>query len=75
MSSGSQSAICSRPISLPLPLDDGPKPAWPHALVVVRAALAEEVAARLRPAWGPAKLIRPSDADASRLLEVLGARL
>ena len=56
-------------------LDDGPKPAWPHALVVVRAALAEEVAARLRPAWGPAKLIRPSDADASRLLEVLGARL
>ena len=40
-----------------------------------RAALAEEVAARLRPAWGPAKLIRPSDADASRLLEVLGARL
>ena len=56
-------------------LDAGPKPAWPHALVVVRAALAEEVAARLRLAWGPAKLIRASEADAIRLQEALGARL
>ena len=38
-------------------------------------ALAEEVAVRLRLAWGPAKLIRASEADAIRLQEALGARL
>ena len=55
-------------------LDAGPAPAWPHALVVVRSALAEEAAARLCPAWGPVELIRPDGAGASRLREALLAR-
>ena len=52
-------------------LDAGPAPAWPHALVVVRAALAEEVAARLQGAWGPVELVRPDESGARRLREVL----
>ena len=55
-------------------LDAGPAPAWPHALVVVRSSLAEEVAARLRPAWDSVKLIRPGEAGARRLHKVLLAR-
>ncbi len=55
-------------------LDAGPVPAWPHALVVVRSALAEEAAARLCPAWGPVELIRPDGIGASRLREALLAR-
>lgn len=55
-------------------LDAGPAPAWPHALVVVRSALAEEAAARLCPAWGPVELIRPDGTGASRLREALLAR-
>lgn len=52
-------------------LEAGPAPAWPHALVVVRAALAEEAAARLRPAWGSVELVHPDDAGASLLREAL----
>lgn len=55
-------------------LDAGPAPAWPHALVVVRSALAEEAAARLRPAWAAVELVRPDEAGATRLREVLLAR-
>lgn len=49
----------------------GPGPAWPHALVVVRAALADEVAARLSPVWGEPALLSPDEADARRLREPL----
>ena len=49
----------------------GPGPAWPHALVVVRAALADEVAARLSPVWGEPALLSPNEADARRLREPL----
>ena len=52
-------------------LDTGPTPAWPHVLVVVRATLAEEVAARLQGAWGPVELVRPDESGARRLREVL----
>ena len=54
-------------------LDGGPKPAWPHALVVVRAALAEEVAARLKPVWGRCALILPDKSGSERPREVLAA--
>ena len=52
-------------------LDAGPAPAWPHALAVVRATLAEEAAARLRPAWGSVELVRPDETGARRFREVL----
>ena len=52
-------------------LDAGPTPAWPHALVVVRAALADEAAVRWRPAWGSVELLGPDEAGARRLREVL----
>lgn len=52
-------------------LDAGPAPAWPHTLVVVRAALASEVSARLRPTRGSVELIRPDEAGTERLREVL----
>lgn len=52
-------------------LADGPTPAWPHALVVVRAALAEEACARLAQSWDSAELISPTVADARHLREVL----
>lgn len=52
-------------------LDAGPAPAWPHALVVVRSSLAEEAAARLRPAWGLVELIRPDEAGERHLREAL----
>lgn len=52
-------------------LDAGPAPNWPHALVVVRSSLAEEVAARLLPAWGLVELVRPDEAGERRLREAL----
>ena len=52
-------------------LDAGSTPTWPNVLVVVRATLAEEVAARLQGAWGPVKLVRPDGSGARRLREVL----
>lgn len=55
-------------------LDAGPTPAWPNVLVVVRSALAEEAAVRLRPAWGSVELICPNDAGGRRMREVLLAR-
>ena len=55
-------------------LDAGPAPAWPHALVVVRSALAEEAAARLRPPWGSVELVHPDESGTNRLHEVLLAR-
>ena len=55
-------------------LDAGPTPAWQNALVVVRSALAEEAAVRLRPAWGSVELICPNDAGGRRMREVLLAR-
>lgn len=52
-------------------LDSGPVPAWPHALVVVRSALADEVAARLSPTWGFVELVRPDETGTRRLREAL----
>lgn len=49
----------------------GPAPAWPHALVVVRAALAGEAAGLLGPAWGGARAVRADEAGAEVLREVL----
>lgn len=49
-------------------LDAGPAPAWPHALVVVRSGLADEVAARWRPAWGSVEVLRPDERGRRRLL-------
>ena len=56
-------------------LAEGPTPAWPHALVVVRAGLAEEAAALLGPAWGEVRELRPDEAGTELLTGVaLGAR-
>ena len=49
-------------------LDAGPAPAWPHALVVVRSGLADEVAARWRPTWGSVEVLRPDERGRRRLL-------
>ena len=54
-------------------LDAGPTPAWPHALVVVRSALAEEVAARLKPVWEQCAHVFPDKSGVERLREVLAA--
>lgn len=40
-------------------LREGPAPAWPDAVVVVRPSLADELAALLAPAWGPSERHRP----------------
>lgn len=42
-------------------LEAGPAPAWPNAVVVVRRALADAAAARLRSAWGDVCLARPGE--------------
>lgn len=56
-------------------LAEGPTPAWPHALVVVRAGLAEEAAALLGPTWGEVRELRPDEAGTELLTGVvLGAR-
>lgn len=56
-------------------LAEGPTPAWPHALVVVRAGLAKEAAALLGPAWGEVRELRPDEAGTELLTGVvLGAR-
>ena len=54
-------------------LDAGPAPAWPHALVIARATLAEEVAAHLEPVWGRCALILPNKSCSGRLREALAA--
>ena len=54
-------------------LDAGPAPAWPHALVIARTALAEEVATRLEPVWGRCALILPDKSGSERLREALAA--
>lgn len=56
-------------------LAEGPTRAWSHALVVVRAGLAEEAAALLGPTWGEVRELRPDDAGTELLTGVvLGAR-
>lgn len=56
-------------------LAEGPTPAWPHALVVVRAGLAKEAAALLGPTWGEVRELRPNEAGTELLTGVvLGAR-
>lgn len=55
-------------------LDAGPTRTWPHALVVVRAALADAATLRWRPAWGSVEPLRPDEAGAGRLRKVLLAR-
>lgn len=52
-------------------LDAGPTPAWPHALVVVRATLAKEVATRLQPVWGRCAPILPEESGCRMLREAL----
>lgn len=52
-------------------LDGGPTPAWPHALVVVRAALAGEAAARLARSWRSVELLSPDEPGARQLREAL----
>lgn len=41
-------------------LDEGPKPAFPHALIVVREALVDLARERLAPAWGDPALVSPT---------------
>ena len=52
-------------------LDAGPKPAWPHALVVVRPALVEDARTRFAQSWNSAELLSPDELGALRLREAL----
>ncbi len=47
----------------------GPTARWPHALVVVRASLAETACARLASAWGTARVILPDDEGAAAVAQ------
>ena len=48
-------------------LDAGPAPAWPHALVVVRSSLANELKDRLAESWGSVESFLPGEAATRRL--------
>lgn len=48
-------------------LDAGPAPAWPHALVVVRSSLANELKDRLAESWGSVESFFPGEAATRRL--------
>ncbi|WP_158094485.1 nucleoside-triphosphatase [Olsenella sp. An290] len=52
-------------------LDAGPTPAWPHALVVVRSALAEDARTRFAQSWRSGELLFPDESGARRLHEAL----
>ena len=52
-------------------LSGGPKPAWPHALVVVRSALAEDARTRFAQSWRSVELLSPDESGARRLHEAL----
>ena len=52
-------------------LDSGPTPAWPHALVVVRSALAEDARTRFAQSWRSGELLFPDESGARRLHEAL----
>ncbi len=49
-------------------LGEGPRPAWPNAVVVVRPALLDIAAERLRPAWGRPEPIEPTSTCQERVL-------
>lgn len=50
-------------------LEEGPRPAWPHAVVVVRPSLLDLATKRLRPAWGRPEPIEPTSTCQERVLE------
>lgn len=52
-------------------LDAGPTPAWPHALVVVRATLAEEARTRFAQSWRSVELLSPDESGVRWLHEAL----
>ena len=52
-------------------LSAGPALAWPHALVVVRATLAGEAAARFARSWRSVEPLSPDESGARRLREAL----
>ena len=52
-------------------LEAGPTPAWPNALIVVRAALVDDAHARLAGSWGSVELLSPNKAGAQRLRDSL----
>ena len=52
-------------------LDDGPTPAWTHALVVVRSALADDARTRFSRSWHSVELLSPDEPGTHRLREVL----
>ena len=52
-------------------LDAGPTPAWPHALVVVRATLAEDARTRFAQSWRSVELLSPDESSVRWLHEAL----
>ncbi len=52
-------------------LDAGPTPAWPHALVVVRATLAEDARTRFAQSWRSVELLSPDESGVRWLHEAL----
>ena len=52
-------------------LEDGPTVAFPHALVIVRSALIDEVRSRF-PRWGDAVMIVPDSASEAKVLDAFG---
>ena len=52
-------------------LDAGPTSAWPHALVVVRATLAEDARTRFAQSWRSVELLSPDESGVRWLHEAL----
>ncbi len=52
-------------------LDAGPTPAWPHALVVVRATLSEDARTRFAQSWRSVELLSPDESGVRWLHEAL----
>ncbi len=53
-------------------LQEGPSPAFPHALVVVRDYLADETEALLAPAWSDVQRIAPDEAGRREVFAAFG---
>lgn len=53
-------------------VDAGPRPTWPHALVVVRRSLVEQAVQRFQSTWGAVETIAPCSSGREAVLGELG---
>ena len=54
-------------------LEAGPRPGWPHAVVVVRPALLKEANERFRTSWGDPEPLEPSEGARLRVRGLLAS--